>query len=56
MEIRAEAELESFDGRFHIMRVQARDGIQEIGHGTVGRAIVHVPSFVNRMREKASGS
>jgi fluoroacetyl-CoA thioesterase len=56
MEIRAEAELESFDGRFYIMRVQARDGIEEIGHGTVGRAIVHVPSFVNRMREKASGS
>ena len=56
MEIRAEAELESFDGRFYTMRVQARDGIQEIGHGTVGRAVVHVPSFVNRMREKASGS
>ena len=56
MEIRAAAELESFDGRFYTMRVQARDGIQEIGHGTVGRAVVHVPSFVNRMREKASGS
>ena len=27
MRIHAEAELESFDGRFHIMRVRARDGV-----------------------------
>jgi fluoroacetyl-CoA thioesterase len=51
--IKAEAELESFDGRFYLMRVRAHDGNQEIGHGTVGRAVVHVPSFVKRMREKA---
>ncbi|MFY9645856.1 MAG: hotdog domain-containing protein [Terriglobales bacterium] len=51
--IHAEAELESFDGRFYNMRVRAHDGSQEIGHGTVGRAVVHVPSFVQRMREKA---
>jgi predicted thioesterase len=56
MRIRAEAELESFDGRFYIMRVRADDGVQEIGRGTVGRAVVHVPSFLDRMREKASGS
>jgi fluoroacetyl-CoA thioesterase len=49
----AEAELESIDGRFYIMRVRAHDGTNEIGRGTVGRAIVHVPSFVKRMREKA---
>jgi fluoroacetyl-CoA thioesterase len=55
MEIRAEAELESFDGRFYIMRVLAHDGTQEIGRGTVGRAVVHVPSFIERMREKARG-
>jgi len=42
MHIRATAELESFDGRFYIMRVEAHDGIQEIGRGTVGRAVVHV--------------
>jgi fluoroacetyl-CoA thioesterase len=54
--IHAEAELESFDGRFYIMRVRAHDGTQEIGSGTVGRAVVHVPSFVKRMREKARGS
>lgn len=53
MRIRAEAELESFDGRFYTMRVTAFDGMQEIGRGTVGRAVVHVPTFVERMREKA---
>jgi predicted thioesterase len=51
--IHAEAELESFDGRFYVMRVRAHDGAQEIGHGTVGRAVVHVPSFLKRMSEKA---
>jgi fluoroacetyl-CoA thioesterase len=56
MQIRADAELESFDGRFYIMRVRAHYVTQEIGHGTVGRAVVHVPSFIERMREKARGS
>ena len=56
MQIRAEAELESFDGRFYQMRVRAHDGTQEIGRGTLGRAVVHVPSFIKRMREKARGS
>jgi predicted thioesterase len=51
--IRAQAELESFDGRFYTMRVTAHDGTQQIGRGTVGRAVVHVPSFVARMQEKA---
>jgi len=55
MRIRALAELDSFDGRFYRMQVSAHDGIQEIGRGTVGRAVVHVPSFVARMREKARG-
>jgi predicted thioesterase len=41
--------------RFHIMRVHAHDGSQEIGRGTVGRALVHVPSFIQRMQEKALG-
>ena len=56
LRIQADAELESFDGRFYIMRVRAHDGTQEIGRGTVGRAVVHVPTFVTRMREKARGS
>jgi fluoroacetyl-CoA thioesterase len=55
-QIRAEAELESYDGRFYTMRVRAHDGTQEIGSGTVGRAVVHVPSFIQRMRERARGS
>jgi len=54
--IQAEAELESFDGRFYILRVRAHDGTQEIGSGTVGRAVVHVPTFVKRMQEKASST
>jgi fluoroacetyl-CoA thioesterase len=53
MRIRARAELESFDGRFYTMRVTAHDGSQEIGRGTIGRAVVHVPSFVARMQEKS---
>jgi len=56
MRIHAEAKLESFDGRFYIMCVRAHDGAREIGNGTVGRAVVHVPSFVERMRERARGS
>jgi fluoroacetyl-CoA thioesterase len=55
MQIHAEAELESFDGRFYTLRVRAHDGTQEIGRGTVGRAVVHVPSFLERMRKKAHG-
>ena len=56
LRIQADAELESFDGRFYIMRVRAHDGTQEIGRGTVGRAVVHVSTFVTRMREKARGT
>ncbi len=52
MRIHARAELESFDGRFYIMRVTADDGSQEIGRGTVGRAVVHVPSFLARLENK----
>lgn len=51
--IRAEAELESFDGRFYTMRVTAHDDVQQVGRGTVGRAVVHVPSFLAKMRERA---
>lgn len=52
-QIRAEAQLESIDGRFYIMRVRAHDGVREIGSGTVGRAVVHVPSFLKRAEDKA---
>jgi predicted thioesterase len=50
--IKAEATLESFDGRFYILRVRARDDAREIGRGTVGRAAVSVGKFVERMKSK----
>ena len=49
--IMAEAVVESFDGRFFTVRVSARDGSQEIGRGTVGRAIVSVSKFLARVRK-----
>ena len=48
--IRAEAVVESFDGKFYIVRVTARDDQQDIGRGTVGRAVVSVGKFVEKMR------
>ena len=47
--IRAEAIVESFDGRFYTVRVTAQDDLQEIGRGTVGRAVVSVEKFLERM-------
>ncbi len=44
--IKAEAVLESFDGRFYTLRVTARDDKREIGRGTVGRAVVSVSKFL----------
>ena len=51
--IKAEAVLESFDGRFYTLRVSARDDVQEIGRGTVGRAVVSIGKFLGKM--KSSG-
>jgi fluoroacetyl-CoA thioesterase len=48
--IKAEAVLESFDGRFYTVRVTARDDMQEIGRGTVGRAVVSVGKFVEKLK------
>ena len=50
--IQAEAVLESFDGRFYTLRVTARDDVQEIGHGTIGRAIVSVGKFLEKTKER----
>lgn len=50
--IRAEAVLESFDGRFYTMRVTARDDVQEIGRGTVGRAVISISKFVEKMKKR----
>ena len=49
-QIKAEAVLESFDGRFYTVRVNARDDRQEIGRGTVGRAVVSVSKFLEKMK------
>jgi fluoroacetyl-CoA thioesterase len=49
--IKAEAVVESFDGRFYIVRVSAKDGAQEIGRGTVGRAIVSVARFLEQVKK-----
>ena len=51
--IKADAVLESFDGKFYTLRVSARDDVQEIGRGTVSRAIVSVSRFLARI-DKAS--
>lgn len=48
----AEAVLESFDGRFYTLRVTARDEAQEIGRGTVGRAVVSIGKLVEKMKEQ----
>jgi len=50
--IHAEAILESFDGRFYTLRVSARDDVQEVGRGTVGRAVVGTSKFVEKTRTK----
>ena len=50
-QVRAEAVLESFDGKFYTLRVSARDETQEIGRGSVVRAVVNVKSFLARMRK-----
>ena|ERR1700745_1455204 len=43
--VKAEAVVEAFDGRFYTVRVTATNGKQEIGRGTVGRAVVSVSKF-----------
>lgn len=50
--IKAEAMLESFDGRFFTVRVTARDDAREIGSGTVGRAVVSVGKFTEKMKSQ----
>ena len=49
--VKPEAVLEAFDGKFYIVRVTARDDAQEIGRGTVGRAVVSVGKFLGRMKK-----
>jgi predicted thioesterase len=44
--IKAEATVEAAEGRFFLIRVTARVDQQEIGGGTIKRAIVNVPKFL----------
>ena len=50
--VKAEAVLESFDGRFYTFQVTARDDSQEIGRGTVGRAVVHLSKVLEKIKMK----
>ncbi len=50
--VRAEAVLESFDGKFYSVRVTAWDDVQEIGRGTVERAVVSVGRFMEKMKRR----
>ncbi len=54
--VKAEAVLDSFDGRFYKMNVRAwmnmgGENWQEIGSGTVGRAFVSVGKFLGRLKK-----
>jgi fluoroacetyl-CoA thioesterase len=51
--VRAEGVLESFDGKFYTLRVTAHDDKQEIGRGTVGRAVVSVGKFLEKMKRNS---
>ena len=50
--VQAEAVVESFDGRFYTVRVSARDDVREIGRGTVGRAVVSVGKFMEKIQSR----
>ena len=51
--VKCEAVLESIDGRFLTFRVNAHNGKEVIGYGTIGRAIVSKSKF--EQKHKASG-
>ena len=52
--IRAEAIVDSFDGRFYTVHVSAKDkdNAREIGSGTVGRAVVSVGKFMEKVKKQ----
>ncbi len=50
--IKAEAVLESFDGRFYTFKVSASNGVEVIGYGTIARAIVSKSKFKEKQRQK----
>ena len=52
--IKTEAVLDSFDGRFYTFKVSASNGVEVIGYGTVGRAIVSKARFEEKQQQKAA--
>jgi len=46
--VRATAEVEAVDGRFYRFRVAAYEGKDEIGSGTLSRAIVNVDDYFKK--------
>jgi len=52
--VNAQATLESADGRFYVFRVSARDDNQEIGSGTVTRAVVSLGKFMQRLTKAST--
>ena len=46
--IKAEAELESQNGRFYVFRVTAHNGVTEIGRGSVTRAFINPARVAER--------
>ena len=51
--IRAEAIVQSFDGRFYTVHVSAKDDGREVGRGTVGRAVVSVRAFTEKIKKES---
>lgn len=50
--VKAEAELESVNGRFYVFRVKAHNGREEIGRGTVTRAFVNPARVAERQAKQ----
>lgn len=48
--VKAEAVVESFDGKFYTLKVTATDGDKEIGSGTIKRTIVSTKSFLEKWK------
>lgn len=46
--VKAEAELESNNGRFFVFRVKAHNGVEQIGRGTVTRTFVNPARMAER--------
>jgi 2-methylisocitrate lyase-like PEP mutase family enzyme/predicted thioesterase len=54
--LKAEAVLESNNGRFHMLRVTARDETRELGRGTVGRVAVELSQVQGKFGNSISKS